>query len=113
MMLKKLEKHGVVILYMATIAGIGFSFMGSVLNSRMLSKELFGDWKYIQNYLTMISYFVNFGFYYSGARLIAATDNKKKISIFKGYLLMSCTAGLIIMLLTTLITGFFWPKMLN
>ncbi|MFT3680271.1 MAG: oligosaccharide flippase family protein [Ferruginibacter sp.] len=113
MNLKKLEKYGVIILYVATIIGVGFSFLGSVLNSKMLSKELFGDWKYIQNYLMMISYFVNFGFYYSGGRLIASTDDKQRISIFKGYMLMSCTAGLVIMFLATLITGFFFPKLLS
>lgn len=111
--MKKLEKHGILILYIATIIGVGFSFFGSVLNSRMLSKEVFGDWKYLQNYVMMISYFVNFGFYYSGGRLIAATDDTKRISIFKGYMLLSCTAGLIIMLITTLVVGTFWPKLLN
>jgi O-antigen/teichoic acid export membrane protein len=108
-----LEKNGTVLLYAATIAGVGFSFLGSVLNSRMLSKELFGDLKYVQNYLMMVSYFVNFGFYYSGGRLIAATDNKERTSIFKGYMLMCCTAGLVIMLLSTIGLGIFWPKLIS
>ncbi len=112
-MKKLLEKNGVILLYIATIIGVGFSFFSSVLNSRMLSKELFGDWKYIQNYLMMISYFVNFGFYYSGGRLIAATDNSKRISIFKGYMLISCLAGLVIMLITTIVVGVFFPKLLS
>lgn len=113
MILKKLDKYSVALLYIATIAGVGFSFLGSVLNSRMLSKELFGDWKYLQNFLMMISYFVNFGFYYSGGRLIAATDDKKRIGLFKGYLLMCCTAGLIIMFLTTVVAGLFFPRLLS
>ena len=112
-MKKLLEKNGVILLYIATIIGVGFSFFSSVLNSRMLSKELFGDWKYIQNYLMMISYFVNFGFYYSGGRLIAATDDGKRISIFKGYMLLSCTAGLVIMLITTIVVGVFFTKLLS
>ena len=109
----KLEKHGVTILYIATIAGLGLSFLGSVLNSKLLSKEQFGDWKYIQNYLMMISFFVNFGFYYSGARLIAATDNQKRIATFKGYMMYQCFLGLLIMFIITLIIGFFWPKILS
>ncbi len=112
-MKKLLEKNGVELLYIATIISVGFSFFGSVLNSRMLSKEIFGDWKYLQNYLTMISYFVNFGFYYSGGRLIAATDDKNRISKFKGYLLMCCGAGLIVMFITTVVLGLFWPKILS
>jgi O-antigen/teichoic acid export membrane protein len=77
----------VAILYVATIIGLGFSFFGSVLNSRLLSKEHFGDWKYLQNYLLMISYFVNFGIYNSGGRLIASTDDPERIATLKGYML--------------------------
>lgn len=100
-----------VILYLATIVGLGFSFLGSILNSKMLSKEVFGDWKYIQNYLMMISYFVNFGFYYSGGRLIASTENPKRIATFKGYMLYISVVGLLIMFVVTLIAGIGWPKL--
>lgn len=111
--LNKLEKYGVGILYVATILGICFSFFGSVLNSKMLSKELFGDWKYLQNYLTMLSFFINFGLYYSGGRLIAATNDKKRIGVLKGYMIYMSVAGLIVMLLATLIIGFFWHRFLS
>jgi O-antigen/teichoic acid export membrane protein len=109
----KLEKHGVTILYLATIGGLGLSFFGSVLNSKLLSKELFGDWKYIQNYLMMISFFVNFGFYYSGGRLIAATDDPKRIATFKGYMMYQCFVGLLVMFFITIVIGLFWQKVLS
>lgn len=100
-------------MYVATIAGVGLSFLGSVINTKLLSKELFGDWKYIQNYLMMVSYFVNFGFYFSGGRLIASTDNPIRIKMVKGYLLMGCTVGCVIMLLATFILGIIWPRILS
>ncbi len=109
----KLEKYSVLILYFATIGALGLSFFGSVLNSRLLSKELFGDWKYLQNFLMMISYFVNFGFFASGGRLIASTNDKKRIGIFKGYLMYLCLAGLLVIFLVTVFTGLVWQKMLN
>jgi O-antigen/teichoic acid export membrane protein len=113
-MKNQIEKYGgVTILYIATIAGLVLSFFGSVLNSRMLSKELFGDWKYAQNFLMMLSFLVNFGYYYSGGRLIAATDDRKKIGIFKGYLLYNTIAGLVVMFLVTVILGIFWQKVLS
>ncbi|HMO60622.1 MAG TPA: oligosaccharide flippase family protein [Ferruginibacter sp.] len=108
-----LEKHGATLLYIATLVSVGLSFFGSVLNSKMLSKELFGDLKYAQNYLMMVSYLINFGLYNSAGRLIAATDNKERISIFKGYMLMCSLAGLIIILITTLVLGTFWPQMIS
>lgn len=101
------------ILYVATIIGLGFSFFGSVLNSRLLSKEHFGDWKYLQNYLMMVSYFVNFGIYNSGGRLIASTEDPERIATFKGYMLYKSLVGLVIMLVITLILGLFWHRILN
>lgn len=113
MMNSKLQKHAVTILYIATIAGLALSFLGSVLNSKLLSKEMFGDWKYIQNYLMMISFLVNFGFYFSGARLIASTDDPTRIATFKGFMLYKCLLGLITMFLITIVLGLFWKKVLN
>ena len=111
--MKRLEKYGVVILYIATIAGLGFSFFGSILNSRLLSKELFGDFKYIQNFIMLLSFLVNFGFYYSGGRLIASTEDKNKIAVLKGYLISISIGGLLLMLLTTLVIGLGWHKLLS
>jgi O-antigen/teichoic acid export membrane protein len=110
---KILEKYGVVILYIATIAGLGFSFFGSVLNSKLLSKELFGDWKYIQNFLMMTSFLITFGYYNTGGRLIAKTDDKTRIAIFKGYLLYFTLLGLAIMFCITVFIGVFAQKLLS
>ncbi len=111
--MNKLQKHGLKILYIASLAGVGFSFLGSLLNSKLLSKESFGDWKYLQNYLVLISYLVNFGLYYSGGRLIAATDNKTKIRVYKGYLLYFAMTGVLVIILSIIISGVFFPKVLH
>lgn len=109
----KFEKYGVTILYFATIAGLGFGFLGSVLNSKLLSKEHFGDWKYIQNYVMMTCFFVNFGVYFSGGRLIAATDDPKRIATFKGYLIYQSIVILLMMFIITVAVGFFFQKILS
>jgi len=93
---------GVLLLYSATIAGLGFSFLGTILNAKMLSKESFGDFKYIQSYLLLLNSIINFGFFQSGSRLIAASDNNTKIKRIKGYLIYLCIAGLCIMFILTL-----------
>jgi O-antigen/teichoic acid export membrane protein len=110
---KLIQKHGIKILYVATIVSLGASFFGSVLNSRLLSKESFGDWKYLQSFIAFIGYFANFGLYSSGGRLIAATNDKKKIRIYKGYMLYFAFIGLSIITLSAITTGLFFPKLLN
>ncbi len=113
MMKKILSKHSTKVLYAATLLSTGFSFLGSVLNTRLLSKESFGDWKYLQSFIILVGYLVNFGLYSSGGRLIAATDKPDKIRTYKGYLLYFALAGGAIITLTTLFIGLFIPRLLN
>jgi len=111
--MKILEKHSAKILFAATIGALGLSFFGSVLNSRLLLGKSFGDWKYLQSFVVLVSYLVNFGLYSSGGRLIAATDNQIKIRTYKGYLVYFALAGLSVIILTTLVIGLFIPSLLN
>lgn len=108
-----LEKHSSKILGAATVGALGLSFAGTILNSHLLGDTKFGDWKYLQSFVILVSYLVNFGLYSSGGRLIAATDNPEKIRTYKGYLIYFALAGLSIIILTLLVTGIFFPKMLT
>lgn len=112
-MINLLKKHSVKILFAASLISLALSFFGTVLNSRLLSKELFGDWKYLQNFMILVSYLVNFGLYSSGGRLIAATNDKIKVRTYKGYMLYFALFGFSIIILTTLFTGLFFPKLLS
>lgn len=111
--LKTLEKHSSKILFAATIGALGLSFAGTVLNSHLLGDTKFGDWKYLQSFVVLVSYLVNFGLYSSGGRLVAATDNPDKIRTYKGYLMYFALAGLSIIILSLLVCGFFFPKVLS
>lgn len=112
-MMKIIEKHSSKILFAATIGALGLSFFGSVLNSRLLQGQAFGDWKYLQSFMVLVSYLVNFGLYSSGGRLIAATDDKIKIRTYKGYLVYFAVAGLSVIILTTVVIGLFFPNLLS
>jgi Membrane protein involved in the export of O-antigen and teichoic acid len=101
------SRHGSTIVFLATVMAMAVNFGGSVLNTRMLSKASFGDWKFIQSYLFFISYIVNFGVYQSGQRLIAKTEDPKRIQLFKGYLIYATLIGWLVMLLLTVVAGFF------
>ncbi|MEO3404434.1 oligosaccharide flippase family protein [Mucilaginibacter sp. CAU 1740] len=111
--MKKKDNLGVLLLYVSTIVGLGFSFLGSIINSKMLSKESFGDFKYIQSYLLLVNSIINFGFFQSGSRMIAASDDDKKNRTIKGYLIYLCLMGLVIMFVITLITRLFGTRVLS
>jgi O-antigen/teichoic acid export membrane protein len=108
-----LEKHNAKVLTIATMAAMGLSFAGTVLNSNLLGAEKFGDWKYLQSFVILISYLVNFGLYSSGGRLVAATDNPDKVRTYKGYLVYFALTGLGVIILSILVSGFFFPKLLS
>lgn len=107
-----LKKHSSKVLFAATISALGLSFAGTVLNAHLLGDK-FGDWKYLQSFVILVSYLVNFGLYSSGGRLIAATDNPEKIRTYKGYLVYFSLAGLGVIILSLLVCGLFLPKLLN
>ncbi len=110
---KFLEKHSSKILFGATLGATGLSFAGTVLNSSLLGATKFGDWKYLQSFVVLVSYLTNFGLYFSGGRLIAATNNPLKIRTYKGYLVYFALGGLGVIILTLLVCGFFFPKLLS
>ena len=108
-----LKRYGTILLYISTIVGLGFSFLGSILNSKILSKESFGDFKYIQSYLMLMNSFINFGFFQSGSRIIAASDDAEKNQKVKGYLIYLCLIGVAIMFLITIGVRFLGTKVLS
>lgn len=113
MTLNFFKKHSSKVLLAATFGATGLSFLGTVLNSRLLGDAKFGDWKYLQSLVVLVSYLANFGLYYSGGRVIAATDNPLKIRIYKGYLIYFALGGLGVIILSLLVCGFFFPKLLS
>lgn len=51
--------------------------------------------------------------YAAGGRLIAATSNKTKMDVYKGYMIYFALAGLAVIILSTVTIGLFFPKLLN
>jgi O-antigen/teichoic acid export membrane protein len=111
--MNKKKKFGVILLYISTIIGLGFGFIGSILNTKMLSKESFGDFKYIQSYLLLLNSTINFGFFQSGSRIIATSTLNLRNKVIKGYLLYVCLFGLMVMFVLTLIIKLFGNRILS
>ena len=57
-------------MFISLIVGIGVS----VINTRFLGKEAYGDLKFLQNIFSFAIYFVTLGLFYSGSRLIARKE---------------------------------------
>lgn len=86
--LKKDKVKKALVLYFTMVLGIIAGIVLSMLNTRMLGKELYGDFKFVQNLFTFSEIFLTFGLFYSGGRIIAYTRDPEKKGNFTGLFLV-------------------------
>jgi O-antigen/teichoic acid export membrane protein len=102
--LKRDKVKKVLVLYFTMLIGIVAGIILSMLNTRMLSKELYGDFKFTQNLFTFSQIFLTIGLFYSGGRIIAFTHDPNKKREFYGTIFIF---AVIISLALMLLTGIF------
>ncbi|WP_017413607.1 lipopolysaccharide biosynthesis protein [Clostridium tunisiense] len=88
---------------MLTISNFGtmlLAFITNILMTNMLNETEYGSYRYIINIITMIVSFVNFGVYYSTARLLTSTSEHREKNLYGAtvtiVLVISFLAGIII-----------------
>ena len=93
---KKKRSKQILSLYVSMILGLITGIMVSVINTRFLKPELYGDFKFLQTFCSFIVTFLTLGIFYSGGRLVAKKNNEQiKNEIIGGTLI----AGLLISIL--------------
>ncbi|MBE6380226.1 MAG: hypothetical protein E7047_04785 [Lentisphaerae bacterium] len=98
-------------LLFSTAAGLGVSFVVSILNTHVLTPEEYGDVRYTVNLMTFFSTLLFLGFFVSGSRLLAISrDDQQKRSLRGCMLLILGGVTLANMLLLTLWGWFFAPN---
>lgn len=75
-------------LYVSMVVGVFLSIAITVVNTRLLGPNTYGDFKYLQNLFTFTGLFVTFGLYTSGGRLIAQKKNDHKRGLIYGNLIV-------------------------
>ena len=75
----QLSKHNkqVVILYASSVIGMLIGVLNSVINTRYLTPDLYGDVRYVQNIISFVSSLLLFGFFTSGSRLLALSKDEQ------------------------------------
>lgn len=66
------------------ILGIFLGILISVINTRFLGKDSYGDFKFLINIFTFAVTLITFGFFYTGGRLVSLSNNSIKIKELKG-----------------------------
>lgn len=88
MKLKSILRSQSSILFIASMGGIFCGLIASVLNTRYLSPEEYGNYRYVYNIITFICSFLLFGYFVSGSRLLAIAKSKKEIKQINGSMII-------------------------
>lgn len=99
MQLSKQQKQ-VIILTGSTILGTLLGIINSVLNTRSLSPEMFGDVRYVQNIIAFVSSLLLVGYFTSGSRLLALSKDEQNCRRIRGIMCVILAITITIVMLT-------------
>lgn len=70
------RKKQITTLYLSSLTGMALGMLSSVINTRALAPEQYGDVRYIQNIIAFVSSLLLFGYFVSGSRLLALSKDE-------------------------------------
>ena len=97
------------LLYFCTMWGIFAGVIASVINTHFLDPKDYGDVRYVQNIINLISSLVLFGYFLSGSRLLALTNDVNRIRRIKGIMVVILSTAVAVVMLSCLLC-FFIPS---
>ena len=95
----------VLMLYVATFLGAILNFVASKINTDFLSPDEYGDVKYVLNIIQLVSWVVLFGWFLSGSRLLALSDDRESSARIRGALVSFLGLAMLLLMTATLIAG--------
>lgn len=103
----KLNKNGkqAIVLYVSTLLGVLVGMLVSILNTRNLAPNEYGDVRYVNNIIHMLSGILLFGYFVTGSRLLAIAKSREEASQIKGGLVAILAITVAIMMVCMVICG--------
>ncbi len=102
-LLKNKERVQTISLYLSTLIGVVLGFVASIVNTHALDAVSYGDVRYVQNLIQLISWLLLFGYFMSGSRLLAIAKNKDESANIRGVLIIILGVCCSLLMLNTLI----------
>lgn len=101
MNLKNLNDNKVqaVVLYVATLIGIVMGLGSSIINTRFLDPSDYGDVRYVQNIINLISTLLCFGYFLSGSRLLALSKDSEEKRSIRGMMVIILALSVLILII--------------
>ncbi len=101
------SKHNiqVVYLYISTLIGSLLGFATSIVNTNFLSEIEYGDVRYVQNLITLFSSLLLFGYFLSGSRLLALSDDESRSRRIRGVMVLVLIVCALMLVVATFLAG--------
>lgn len=84
-------------LYGSTLAGVLMGVLASIVNTRFLVPAEYGDVRYVQNIINFLATFLIFGYFLSGARLMAISDDRRHVARIKGMMVLILSVACLVL----------------
>ena len=91
------QKRQVAILYGSSLLGVVLGVLCSIVNTHFLSPADYGDVRYVQNIINFVATFLLFGYFLSGARLMALSDDRDYVGRVKGMMIIVLAVACLIL----------------
>lgn len=104
MYISKSQKQ-VLLLYGSTLIGLVLGVFSSVINTHYLLPEFYGDVRYVQNIISFVSSLLLFGYFTSGSRLLAISNDETYNRCVRGVM---CVILILAILVVMLVIGLFY-----
>ena len=112
-LLKRKKVKQVASLYSSMILGIIFGVGVSMVNTRLLGPQSYGDLKFIQNLFSFVVIFLTLGVFVSGSRLLALRKNERiKDQIIGGMVVLAAIMSVVLILLL-FVFSFYQDRLFN
>lgn len=102
-----LSKKGkqISVLYFSTLTGVLVGMLVSILNTRNLMPAEYGDVRYVNNIIQMLSGIFLFGYFVTGSRLLAIAKSKEEAAQIKGGLVTILGMTVLLMMVCMVASG--------
>lgn len=94
------QQKQVVMLYASSALGVLVGVLNSVLNTRSLAPELYGNVRYVQNLISFVSSLLLVGYFTSGSRLLALSRDEQASRRIRGIMCVILAATIAVVMLT-------------
>ena len=89
------------LLYASTALGLIIGMLSSVINTRALAPEAYGNVRYVQNLIAFLSSFLLVGYFISGSRLLALSKDEEYSRRIRGVMcvILAVTIGVVMLVM--------------